>query len=563
MAKITGLSINQQFGCLKAQRLEFTDDTSKLIEVKGIVGSGKSTINRACLVTTAGKEALPESNTYGDTFDIETEICMLDGKKVFCRTTKKELEAPKSIVYLKDAQGKKVKNFILNNEKVTPSKFLKMLRTELTFGIDDFLSDHSLTHFKFMSELFQHKLKDVGIVLDKKSECYQGSILDQLDRAIILRADLERKKKACNGFKTALEEEGYNEENMPDLIDVDDIKLQIEGIRTKSQNAKLKAQEEHYKTQSENQAVYNKAVQRIKERTAAINNIFDNYNSQLDTKKELHESEIQKVSNRIEALKDALSKLQLLGYEGVEVQNFINTIKRPEKQYFNKVLFIDGKPQKDSTLPQNIQDAFASRSQLAREYNLIVKPETLEFSYTDNSHKEIEALKAQIETGIKNNDIYHRWIAFKDHSAAEKEVVKIRKEYRRKFTEVDFGVKGLYMDIDSNNEIKTYYNGVHNVEFFANKDAEPRLLSSYSLTQKNVIGVLMQIYLLNERVSNGMDPIRNMWVEFPMDNKTRDLLKDLQVKHDIQLITNTTGDFTEESLKDGEFLIEDGILLNK
>lgn len=561
MAKLVGLKINKQFGCLEAQELDFNKPSDTLIEVKGNVGSGKTTLNKACLLTTAGKKALADENAYGKTFDVETEICMMDGKRVFCRSTRKDGGNITSTVYLKDKDGNKLKTFLVNDRKVTPGKFLEMLRTELTFNIDQFLSEHDITHFNFMSKLFGHKLKEVGIILNKKEEGYQGSVLDRLERAKAERTEKERNKKAVNGFKTALEDEGYSELNIPPFIDIDDLKAQIEGIRRSSQDAKIEAQSEFYKTQQQAQNVYNEKISAFKEKASEINAVFTAYNANIENQIALHQAECAKRSNNIELANDCARKLKTIGYASEDLAAFIAQMPAPETKEFKKIEFIDNKPKQHEGLPKECVEAFIKRSQLGREFKLIEKPANVEFEYHDDSHKKIDVLLQRISEAEKTNLIAKRWDAFKAHQAADRVVKKIQKEYRNKFAEIDFGVPGLVMSVDEYDSIKTYYNGEHNPEFFRNENKEMRLLNAYSLTQKNVIGVLMQVYLLEEKKKSGQDPLYNMWVDFPMDNNTRKLLIDVQKKYDISLITNTTGDF-ENAVLDGEYVIKNGILLS-
>ena len=53
-----------------------------------------------------------------------------------------------------------------------------------------------------------------------------------------------------------------------------------------------------------------------------------------------------------------------------------------------------------------------------------------------------------------------------------------------------------------------------------------------------------------------------IWIEAPMDKRTRDLLIDVQKNNDLTIIAGVTGDFTFDGLKQGEFLIENGELLS-
>ena len=109
------------------------------------------------------------------------------------------------------------------------------------------------------------------------------------------------------------------------------------------------------------------------------------------------------------------------------------------------------------------------------------------------------------------------------------------------------------------------YDGRYNPSLFDpnNKEVKPRLISQYSETQRPIIAILMQKYLLDEKIKKGDDGLRAIFVEMPMDMKTRLTLKQMKNEFDIDIFTSTTGDFTVDGLEEGQFLITNGYLLNK
>ena len=121
----------------------------------------------------------------------------------------------------------------------------------------------------------------------------------------------------------------------------------------------------------------------------------------------------------------------------------------------------------------------------------------------------------------------------------------------------------LGSDEDESNEIRTTYNGEHDTVLFHNENKEARIISAYSHTQRNVLAVLMQVYLLDEKKKKGQEGLRYLFFDAPIDIKTRDILIDMQKKYDLQLLVTGTGDYTVEGLKEGEILIENGYLLSK
>ena len=73
----------------------------------------------------------------------------------------------------------------------------------------------------------------------------------------------------------------------------------------------------------------------------------------------------------------------------------------------------------------------------------------------------------------------------------------------------------------------------------------------------------MQIYLLEQKKARGENGLRYLFLDVPIDNKTKDLLIDIQKKYDLQLLVSSTGDYEQASLADGEILVDGGYLLSK
>ena len=177
-------------------------------------------------------------------------------------------------------------------------------------------------------------------------------------------------------------------------------------------------------------------------------------------------------------------------------------------------------------LPEEVSKAFKSLSDLRTEVlGYMKEKEALkepEDTYTD-----------RIEKAKRTNLIAKRWATFYEHQEADKLVKDTLNEYKKIFTSIDLGVDGLRMEIigdEDSTEIRTTYNGVHNIEFFGNEKKEYRNIASYSLTQRNVLSILMQIYLLDEKRKNGEEGLRYLFLEAPMDLKTRDLILEYQKK---------------------------------
>ncbi|MCJ7802733.1 MAG: hypothetical protein MUP82_10300 [Candidatus Marinimicrobia bacterium] len=99
------------------------------------------------------------------------------------------------------------------------------------------------------------------------------------------------------------------------------------------------------------------------------------------------------------------------------------------------------------------------------------------------------------------------------------------------------------------------YDGTYDLDYFGNPRKHLRKLSAYSGTQKPVICLLIQNYLLSKK-SKAM---RYMYIDnVPIDNKTRALLEKMCIELNLRVFLNITGDFSKDGLIDGEILIEGG-----
>lgn len=530
--KLVSLTLNSDFGVLKAQEAKFVENPDGLIEIKAGVGQGKTTLKQGAeLAISAGNtQKLPFDTEKLK--DVDVEIQLSTG--VFMRTYSDKKGNLKSIAYRKLEDGKLDKDPVINGKKLTPAVLRDLIRTELTFGIDDFLSENPRTHMDFMMGIYSHKLKELGVVFDKKSPAYENSILWKLDQAKIDRQNKHFARRAINGFKEALIEEGWDEENIPKKHDLEALEAKKTTFIKEKQDA-LQVK-----------------IDKIKEDAANQKAVIKSYNDSLVEKEQIRSNKLTELKANIEIVEKAQLILKM-----DNVQFWLNENKKlAEKplEPFQKVSIDEnGNYISGEGFTHDVQTAFKEISRLRTEVAPLIKQK--------DEPIDTSSLDAEIQTAKTNNEIIKRWNSFFDWQESDQEVKKLWKEYCEKFTKIDLGVPGLSIQVvgdEENSSIRTHYNGQHNPEFFGNNKNEDRLLTQYSATQRPVIAILMQIYLLSQK-DNGL---KMMWLECPMDKKTRDLLIDIQKKHDLTIIVGTTGDFTTEGLKPGEFLIENGELLS-
>lgn len=564
MTKLISLTLNSKLGILQAQRVDFVQDQSKLIQVKGNVGAGKSSVNNAIAIGMSGgsERELPIDLKKYENLDVEECICM--GETPVYMHTKYEDGKLSSSVYIKDKDGKKSTNPIINGTKFTAAALRDYLKTELTFGVEAFISEDPRTQFDFMTRVYKEKLKEKGIVFDKKSADYQGSLLYELDQAKLERSRKYDKVAELNAFKTRLESEGYVETAIPEFINIDSIEAE--------RKAAVKA---YYDSIADIDA----KISDTKVRASAFNAVFAAYNSSLDTQKQLADQKakaevdefnanVSKLETRRLDVKKAADILLDEGFDFNVMTNYIESLPViPQRKEFvptpelAKIATDEkGRYVRNGKYNEEVEAAFAGLDNLRNEAVALLQQK--------NAIKEPEdGFTERIEAAKKSNLVASRWAAFFDHQRSDENVKSIFAKYRKLFTTIDLGVEGLKMsllgdDKEVSNEIRTTYNGAHNPEFFGNTTKEARNIASYSLTQKNVLAILMQIYLLEQKKKRGEEGLRYLFLDVPIDNKTKDLLIDIQQKYDLQLLVSSTGDYDQATLGEGEILVDGGYLLS-
>jgi len=560
MSKLIGLTLNNKLGILQAQSCEFSTSSDKLITIKGGVGTGKTTLNKASQIALGAgseRETPVDMKAYNGA-DVEIQITYGE-TPIFMRTVYKD-NSMTSTLYIKDVDGKKVTNPVINGKKITAAGMRDILKTQLTFGISEFISEDPRVQMSWMMEVYKDKLKEKGVVFDKKSPNYQGSLLYQLEQAKMKRSHLYEHMRGLNGFRAALESEGLRETSIPDYIDIASIEKE-KALSTKK----------YYETLQGLESKLND----IKVKSKGSTSFMDSYNSSLEEKKKIVDDRNRfnvdafnkDIDSQIEKRNEIHKNIQFLSEAGAPIKELNDWFEKlpavPKKKEFeeSEVLAIRknerGNYIHDKQYPDEVEKFFNDLESYRKEYLAIEKEKSEVKEPEDVFTSQIDAAKA-------SNRIAERWASFFDHQKADEEVKKIFSEYRKIFTSINLGVEGLRIDIVGNEDdmnLRTVYNGSHNPKLFGNLKAEYRPISSYSETQKNILAILMQIHLLDEKKKAGDDALRYMFIESPMDTKTRDMLIEYQKKYDLQLLCTVTCDVDVQDIKDGEIVIENGYLL--
>lgn len=594
MSKLLSLNVLADYKGIKVQEIDF-DSNGEIIEIKGAVGTGKSTTHKAPELAMSGGSTKQFEDPTGEG-DFSNEVCISSAERIYMRTTSKNGKWD-GICYQKDNEGKICKNPVINGRKMTPAVARDTFQTELTFGAGRFTSKDPRVQLDFMMDTYSWKLKDMGVVFDKSAPDYKDSILWRLEHAKADRSAKEYRKKAMNGFKNHLEAEGWDEQNVPELIDVALLEAQKSGLESQ----KALAEKEHAESQSnakiEAIGVIQAKIDVLTSKAAELMGKITAYNSGLEAQEKIRSNDLLteiQLFNRTEMNKrDKISDMQTAmidlekgGFDNCsEIKHWIDSLPK-ENSLFPRDFDIEVKdltplakvPMTDGKISDfapkytdEINESLAAISKLRVDLKpLLLEKANPTFKTTEFDSKPFntESLVSSIEAAKTTNKIAERWESFFDHQTSDELVKDIWKEYCELFTQIDLGVPGLTLSIVGNeekSEIRTMYDGRYNPSLFdPNKEeVKPRLLSQYSETQRPIIAILMQKHLLDEKIKKGDDGLRAIFVEMPMDMKTRLTLKQMKNEFDIDIFTSTTGDFTVEGLQDGQFLVQNGHLLSK
>lgn len=558
---IIGLSIKQDFGYLKATELHFNPDNA-LTFIMGEVGAGKSTLNKAMRLTTLGSNTLVDKSLLGDDVHLETQL--LDGELdvfVSCKSAKDG-----SLVYslyAKDKDGNKVKEPVIDGVKATPAKYLETLQTQLTWRLDELTNENPTVQRKILLEMYADKLAEVGVIFEKSHPKYNDGIIAQIEKAKHERSLFDMKRKEVGGIAEDLNAKGISTEERRLIKPVTEIETEISN---KEKDLHLKKNTPETTKREKLAELKNEGVE-VSSKLKDENRKIQKENEAIDSKKKNQDekvSEIEKtlsslipnafaVKNIIAEIKKNLEEISDKSIE-ISFNEKGNCISKPEEFEKNEVV--------KTLIEQYLkigQDYVTTNNQEPQKVDCKKEESAIEKLKTD-----LEKLKQKNQDAIAVN-------AFHDWKDANIKVNDLSNDYFMKLTEIETGVEGLKIcpeyttdengkHIAKGNDIFLMYNGAYDVKYFNNPKKELRKLSSYSETQKPVICLLIQNYLLSKKSKK----LPYLWIDnVPIDNKTKELLNKMAIELDLKLFVNWTGDFNRDSLQDGDILIENGEIFFK
>ena len=559
--KIIGLELKQNLGIIKAHSLKFDKDNN-LIVFKGKVGAGKTTEQKALQLGTLGAKTLQDAELYGD---INTEIQLLDGETniwVGCKSDKNG--KLKYILYTKDLNGKIQKNPIIDGVKATPAEYLKILQTKLTWRIDEITSENPTVQRKILLELYQREFQKLGVIFEKKSQLYDESIIGKIDTATRNRDYLDMLRKQKGGIADDLKAQGIDPDRpdtVPDGVNIDELQAKITQLEKQIAVAESEAgrHKDSILADLKNQAseITTKVIQYNQKLKDDYNNICEKIGSAIADNTIITNS-LKKIEDELENLRknSALKQEHSTSlYNRIEQAIQMHHVdKYPDVPKYIDTKEIDGNIK---VIDTDINKPFIAQLQeIRKNYTIINNDRNNGLDAKKQAVKqEIEAIKTEIESASIINNIVEAVDSFHKWREANEEVQQLKRKYMGLLLSINTGVEGLKIQQDDKENIYLAYDGSFNPNYFGNKEKVLRKVSAYSGTQKPIIALLIQNYLLSKKPK----ALRYMYIDnIPIDKNTRKVIEQMCDELNITIIMNITGDFDRNKLGSGEYLVENG-----
>jgi hypothetical protein len=579
---IAGIEFTNGVRILKPKKTVINQLTG-CIPLNGGSGEGKSSLIEALKMATVGIDTRRDNNLVPagqEESEWFVPIAYVDKPNeilLYIRTVvKKNGEIQQSFMVDTEKGRKTEKNPIAGMEKLTPSKLQDLMRTTLTYGIDDFLSESPTKVRDFIFKTYSDELLKLGLVVEKNSPMYAASINGRIDSAIADRDEISREQSKKGAYGVNLE--GFICPRKPDiealvgkqngaiqkLANAKAIKEAQKGqveIRISEKQAKFDLKKNEADSIKKEMIAWNDT--KLREREQHLNYLI-NYCENLN-KHRLNitqaKSELFQIftSNDEEILLDSFNNIIsyidiLYNTNEYSVKNFSTALQIP----------IDGKdvpenlPEDAVTLLLKLQNIRAEAIGIQKEIEVIKnEPTDGDNSAVELAEKELAQINLEIDSANKENELFEKFEILERHTEAERKVIELRAERNKMYTQINCKVKGLTIALldEDKGTMAFYYDGSYDASYFGNPTKTPQLITSYSASQKVLISVLLQANLLKENQL----PLNVLYVDnVGMDSKVRDLFDLFAKKNGLMILVAQTNDKTIEDIGANELLIENG-----
>lgn len=571
---VAGIEITDRVRILKPGKVVI-DKLTGCIPLNGGSGEGKSTLLELLKMATVGIDTRRDNNLLvegQEQAEFLVPIAYVDKPNevlLYIRTVIKNSGEIKQTFMVDTEKGRKAeKEPIPGVGTLTPSKLQELMKTTLTYGIDDFLSESPTKVRDFIYKTFSEELSKKGLLVEKSSPLYAKSVNGRLDAALAERDDVSREQSKKGAYAVNLE--GLVKPMKPDMQALEESRQkaiqELANGRAKISSLEERKQASISECKAKQQLAL-KTADGICEKIAAWNRERQQEEHQVVDQIESYIALTNKMIESVEQFKASMPKninCDMFLHELASAINFYTTSKenRPEVQQINIQ-----SPEKNEGLPEEAVALYLSMIDAKKQVEAFEQSmKSIEATTEDSYEERIKALENElvncneaIEQAKQTHELAERFEILERHREAEEKVARIRSERNQLFTQVNCFVPGLFIGLvdEEKGTMAFFYNGSYDPAYFGNPDKKPQLLTSYSASQKIFIGAMLQSFLMKQNAL----PLNVLYVDnVGMDNKVKTLYDGFAKKNGLMILVAQTNDKTLSEIGNNELLIENGEL---
>jgi energy-coupling factor transporter ATP-binding protein EcfA2 len=581
--KLIGLRVKNN-GIIQAAELTPDLLSKRLVLVTGNIGNGKSSLLNAAKIATSGTDAIKKTDALPVGF--VAEALLLDGEvpiyigvktDTYQRGQKAGDKKMETYLYTKDGSGKAVQP-IIDGVAWTAAQYWKALTTELTYSINDLFSENQTTHRKLIEKLFKPELDALNA----------DEVVARINEARKRRDEARMMCQANGAYMERFQDEGYSETTLDAIY-----KVNLDAIREKIKEAEIEKDRMMNSSKSSYElecfkldAEKKDKIQAIKDTLTEIEKKIDAYNQETA---EIYNRQVSEYNDFTQKRAELKEKYTLLREELIKFTQY--PANQEQKNEQGRV-FIYAGSEEQQALFQNFDKLYVERWKSIKSmqepklreapHDLIQKqaetiaaldkaqqepvnyPEIKEVDTTEID-KRLEEMKEELERAEKTNNIYQRYMLWRQWVDAKGEYEKEVDTLRRLYASIETGVPGMKIvprDTDSGKvEVWVMYNGQYAPEYFGNPEQKQRFMFDYSSFQRTIIGLMLQSARLNLKPR----ALRIAFVDDVAFTKSDvNVLANVAEELDLKLITAWTHEADATDLMDGQVLVDGGeVFFNK
>lgn len=563
MLKIAEITIGTEgFRIIKEQKVQLPTDG--IIKVNGKSGAGKSTLQEIIKIAIAGGKA--KRDGQNEEMDYKVKIHnTLDGTNFYIRVKTKTNGAITYSFLFEDNNNQGV------TKNMTVSQLQKMLTTELTFNINEMLSESETIQTKWILRAFADTLENSGI----------SEIEKDLETAIKQR-DIEYYEKSKLGaFLQHIEENNIDIDTPTKIINLDALINKRTDIETTIEKCKNEINAINISNSQRKSEIDSKLVVlwgKIETYNATIEEKYINTKNRIDAENAKNEAEHNKKHNAIQNILKLSEDISieftneikpLILKHTPEASKKIETPTKPKQIDKNELLTID-----ISTIENEIANyilQIRKEIQLKKSLNFEVLSTVLsdltEKQSPAEKEKELMKLNNDLNSIIldmklakEKNEMSDKIDIWKQWKIADNAVKSLNVKKSNIYKKIKTGVEGLkirQMNEDSKNLTLTY-SGDKDTNYFKNLNKEDRPVTSYSKGQQHFIATMLHLEFLKKQ-ANPLNVI--FFDDLGIDNKLTMLFDEFAKENNLVIFIPQTNDKNITEIGNNEILIQDGQIL--